>query len=202
MSFFKMLFSFAPWICFLVIARDSLLRLKVGLVVAAVMTVIMAVLRLHRGAILWVGILFFAYAIVAVVFLNDMWAVRHMGVLANGALATGVWAGIAMKRPFTLEYAREHTDPSLWENPVFLNTNYILTVMWAVVFTINASLAWQRSSRPAIPGWAYETISYTLLVSAMFVSTWYPQYVKKRREARIEQADQSERYTHDFPEET
>ncbi len=164
-------------------------RLKLGIIVAAVMSVVMAVARLHRGVIMWVGFLFFLYAIVTVVFLNDMWAVRYMGVLANGALAAGVWAGIAMKRPFTLEYAREHTDPSLWENPVFLNTNYILTAMWAVVFTINATLAWQRSSRPAMPSWAYETISYTFLVSAMFISTWYPQYVKKRREARIEQAD-------------
>lgn len=184
MSFFKMLFSFAPWICFLIIAHDSMFRLKLGIIVAAVLSVVMAVIRLHRGVIMWVGILFFLYAIVAVVFLNDMWAVRHMGVLANGALAAGVWAGIVMKRPFTLEYAREHTDPSLWENPVFLNTNYILTTIWAVVFTINASLAWQRSTRPALPGWGYETISYSLLVSAMFASTWYPQYGKKRREAR------------------
>ncbi len=189
MSFFKMLFSFAPWICFLIIARDSMFRLKLGIIVAALMSVVMAVARLHRGVIMWVGILFFLYAIAAVVFLNDMWAVRHMGILANGALAAGVWAGIALKRPFTLEYAREHSDPSLWENPVFLNTNYILTTMWAVVFTINASLAWQRSNRPAMPGWAYETISYALLVSAMFASTRYPQYVKKRREARIEQTE-------------
>jgi hypothetical protein len=189
MSFFKMLFTFAPWICFLIIAHDSMFRLKLGIIVAAVLTVVMAVTRLHRGVIMWVGILFFLYAFVEVVFLNDMWAVRHMGVLANGALAVGVWAGLAMKRPFTMEYAREHTDPSLWQSPAFLRTNYLLTTMWAVIFTINAFLAWQRSIRPAMPSWAYETVSYCLLVSAMFVSTWYPQYLNKRREAPIAQAE-------------
>jgi hypothetical protein len=61
--------------------------------------------------------------------------------------------------------------------------------MWAVVFTINAILAWQQSAQPTMPGWAYETISYSLLVSAMFISTWYPHYLKKQREARIEQPD-------------
>lgn len=184
MSFFKMLLSFAPWICFLIIAHDTMFRLKLGIIVAAVMSVVMAVTKLHRGVIMWVGILFFLYAIVAVGFLNDLWTVRYMGVLANGALAAGVWVGIVTKRPFTLEYAREHTDPSLWENPVFLNNNYFLTTVWAVVFTINAALAWQRSIRPALPGWEYETISYSLLVSAMFVSNWYPKYAKKHREAR------------------
>lgn len=189
MSFFKMLFGFAPWISFLIIAQHSIFRLKLGIIVAAILCIVMAVTRLHRGVIMWVGILFFLYAIVSVVFLNNMWAVRYMGVLANGSLAVGVWTGIALKRPFTLEYAREHTDPSLWQQPVFLCTNYRLTTIWAMVFTINAFLAWQRSIQPALPSWAYEFISYSLLVSAMFASTWYPQHLKKRSEAQIEKTD-------------
>ncbi|MBA4419203.1 MAG: hypothetical protein C0392_15045 [Syntrophus sp. (in: bacteria)] len=185
-SFLKMLLTFAPWLSFLIIAHGSMFRLRLGIIVAAIMTVIMAVTRLHRGVIMWVGILFFAYAIVAVVLLNDMWAMHYMGALANGALAAGTWAGMALKRPFTLEYAREHTDRSLWNNPAFLRTNYFMTAIWGVVFTINAFLAWQRSTQPAMPGWVYETISYSLLVSAMFFSTWYPQNLKRRRAAQAE----------------
>jgi hypothetical protein len=188
-SFFKMLLCFAPWLSFLIIAHGSMFRLKLGIIVAAIMTVVMAVARLHRGVIMWVGILFFAYAIVAVVLLHNMWAVHYMGALANGALAAGTWAGIALKRPFTLEYAREHTDQSLWNNPVFLRTNYFMTTIWAGVFTINAFLAWQRIIQPAMPGWAYETISYSFLVSAMFVSTWYPENLKRRRAAQTAQAE-------------
>jgi hypothetical protein len=189
MSFFKMLLVFAPWIAFLVIAGGSLFRLELGIIVAAILTVVMIVTRLHRGVIMWVGIIFFSYALVAVVLLNNMWTVRHMGILANGALAAGTWVSIAMRRPFTLEYAREHTDPSLWNSPLFLQTNYLLTLMWAVAFSINAALAWQKSVAPAMPGWAYESISYGLLVSAMFISTWYPQYVRGRREAASAQVD-------------
>ena len=91
MSFFKMLLTFAPWIAFLIIARDSIFRLKLGIIVAAVLTVVMAVTRLHRGVIMWVGIIFFSYALAAVALLNNMWTVRYMGVLANGALAGGTW---------------------------------------------------------------------------------------------------------------
>jgi len=187
MSFFKLLLGFAPWIAFLVIARDSLFRLKAGILVAAVLTLGMAAARLHRGVIMWVGIAFFAYACVAVVVLNDLWAVRYMGVLANGALAVGSWAGIALGRPFTLEYAREHTDPSLWQHPVFLRTNYLLTIAWATAFTASAALAWQRSVEPALPGWAYETLSYAILLAAMLLTTWYPKHVKRRREAQAAQ---------------
>lgn len=181
MSFFKMLLSFAPWLSFLIIAHGSMFRLKAGIIVAALLSLVMAVTKLHRGVIMWVGLAFFSYAIAAVLLLNNMWTVRHMGVLANGALALGTWVGIVMKRPFTLEYAREHTDPALWDNPVFLRTNYLLTGVWAIVFSINAGMALQRSLRPVLPALVYELISYSLLILAMFVSTWYPKYLASKR---------------------
>jgi len=180
-SFFKMLFSFAPWIAFLLIARNSMFQLKVGIVVAAILTIVMAVARLHRGVIMWVGMAFFGYAIVFVVFLNNVWSMRHMGVLANGSLALGTWLGLICKHPFTLAYARENTAPSLWNNPQFLRTNYLLTGMWAVVFSVNAFLAWQRSVHPIMASWIYETVNYFLLVGAMFLSTWYPEHKKHQR---------------------
>src|SRR5208283_5749709 len=141
MSFFMLLLAFAPWLSFLLIARDSLFRLKLGLVVALVLCVVMGITRLHRGVILWAGLLFFTYATVAVALLNDMWIAQHMGVMANGALAVSTWLTIAIKKPFSLDYAREHTDPSLWDHPVFIRTNVIITSAWALVFTVNTVLA-------------------------------------------------------------
>jgi len=132
---------------------------------------------------MWVGLVFFSYAIVAVLFLNNVWTMKHIGVLANGALALGTWGGMALKRPFTLEYAREHTDPALWNNPSFLRTNYLLTGMWAVVFSINAAIALQRTIQPVLSDLAYELISHGLLIISMFVSTWYPQRLARKRTA-------------------
>ncbi len=71
----------------------------------------------------------------------------------------------------------------LWNNPLFLRTNYLLTGIWAVVFSSNALLAWQRGSHPVLPAWLYETINYCLLVGAMFLSTWYPAHLRRKREA-------------------
>ena len=96
MQFLKLLLGFAPWIAFLAIAHGSLFRLKLGLAVAAVLTLVMAVTKLHRGVIMWVGITFFTYASIAVLVFEHMWTVRHMGVLANGALAVGAWATLAV----------------------------------------------------------------------------------------------------------
>jgi hypothetical protein len=39
-----------------------------------------------------------------------------------------------------------------------------------------------------MPGWTYETISYSLMVSAMFISIWYPEYLRRRRNSQAAQS--------------
>jgi hypothetical protein len=182
MSVFKLLLAFLPWISFLVIAHGGMLRLKIGLVVALVLSVAMGVARLHRGVILWAGLLFFIYSTLAVVAFDNMWTARHMGVLANGMLAASTWLTVVLKRPFTLEYAREHVDPSLWSDPLFVKTNVILTSLWGSIFTVNAVLAWGKMEQFILPELAYEIISYTLLVGTVVFTNWYPKHVRQRRQ--------------------
>jgi len=182
MSFFKLLLAFAPWISFLIIARDSLFRLKLGLLVALVLVVVMGITRLHRGIILWAGLLFFTYATVAVVLLNNMWIAQHMGVMANGALAVSTWLTIAIKKPFTLDYARDHTDPSLWDNPLFIRTNVIIASVWGLIFSVNTILAWGKIKHFILSELGYEVITYTLLIGTVAFTTWYPNYVRRRLE--------------------
>ncbi|MBI5520168.1 MAG: hypothetical protein HY916_08915 [Desulfovibrio sp.] len=183
MQFLKLLLGFAPWIAFLVIAHGSMYRLKLGLAVAAALTLVMAVTRLHRGVIMWVGIAFFTYASVAVFAFEHMWTVRWMGVLANGALAAGAWITLAMGRPFTLEYAREHTDPAMWNHPAFVRTNTVITLVWAAVFTIGAGLAWLKGLGTSLPEWQIESANYSFMFAAVVFTNWYPLEMKRRSQA-------------------
>lgn len=179
MSFVKLLLSFAPWIAFLIIARDTLTRVEIGLIVALVLSGVMAGLKLHRGVIMWVGLVFFTLATIAVLGFHSIWTVRHLGVLANGALAIGSWFTLVVRRPFTLEYARAHTDPAKWNDPVFIRVNVQLTAVWAAVFTVNTALAWVQMKHLA-PEWVCHTASYAALIGAAAFTSWYPGQVRRR----------------------
>ena len=180
MSFFTLLASFAPWIAFLIIARDTLLRVEIGLVVALVFTIAMALMKLHRGIVMRVGLVFFTGATIAVIGFHNVWTIHHLGVLANGALALGSWATLVLGRPFTLEYARQHTDPAKWNDPLFIRVNVLLTSVWAVTFTFNTALAWVLMKR-LWPEWACHTASYAALVGAAAFTSWYPGRVRRVR---------------------
>ncbi|MHC1712826.1 MAG: hypothetical protein AB9872_11830 [Solidesulfovibrio sp.] len=183
MNFLKMLLVFAPWLAFLFIAQGSIVRLKIGLLVALVLCVVMGVARVHRGILLWAGLLFFSYASVAVILFNHFWTERYMGVLACGVLAVSVWVSLLIKKPFTLDYAREHVSKSLWNDPNFIRTNVLITALWGTVFTVNVFLAWGKLVRFAFPAVAYEVVSYGLLFGTMAFSTWYPNYIRQKRRA-------------------
>lgn len=65
---------------------------------------------------------------------------HYTGALSLGWLAATAWAGLAAGRPFTLGTARRQTPPELWDNPVFLRVNTVLSRVWAAAFTVTAAL--------------------------------------------------------------
>ena len=67
----KLILAFAPWLAFWFISGPSILRLHIALFVAAALVIIMAITKLHKGAILWAGYVFFSFALVTVVWLKE-----------------------------------------------------------------------------------------------------------------------------------
>ncbi|MCW2284057.1 hypothetical protein M2323_001670 [Rhodoblastus acidophilus] len=185
MSLIKMLVAFAPWIAFLILAHGDLLQIKIALFVAFVVNVGMALTKLHRGALMWAGNVFFLFALAAVGWFENLWVLRHLGVLANGALAAGVLGGMLAGKPFTLEYAKQNVDESRWRDPLFLRTNQILTGVWGAIFTLNAALAWAKSQHALLPDFAFEMLNYTGLIAAALFTRWYAALMhRKADEAR------------------
>ena len=179
-QFLKLVLSFAPWLAFLLIARDSLFRVKVGLIVALVLSIGMGIAKLNRGIILWVSLIFFVYATVSVAVLNDMWTLRYMGILANGILAAAIWLTVLVKRPFTLAYAKEHTSPAQWTSPRFVKTNMIIASVWGACLSVNAALAFGKMQAVVVSELVYDILSYVFLIAAAIFTTWYPKHVHSK----------------------
>lgn len=184
--FFKLLLAFSPWLAFLLIASDGLFRLKLGLTVGLILSIIMGLTRLHRGIILWVGLIFFSCATVAMLGFNSMWTAKHMGIMANGAMATASWLSIVVKKPFTMDYAREHTAKELWSSPLFIRTNIIITAVWGLAFTLNTFLAWGKMERFIVTGLVYEFITYTVLIGTVCFTCWYQKHINRLAARHVE----------------
>ncbi len=64
--------------------------------------------------------------------------VQTVRLIADAGLLLTALVSIAMRNPFTLQYAREEVPEESWGERDFLRANYILSLIWALAFAIMA----------------------------------------------------------------
>jgi len=104
--------------------------------------------------------------------------------LGNSAVKFAVDAGIflislmsiAIRFPFTLQYAREVVDAETAKLPGFLRANYIITWAWTgaalLMMAGNIALIYV----PGLPLWSSLLIAFAARNSAVYFTKWYPEY--------------------------
>jgi hypothetical protein len=177
----KILLGFLPWILFGILAGPPLTRLEIALAVAWAATLALGLKQLRKGFFLtWGSLLFFSLCLILIAFLKNLWVVEHMGLLARATLAAIAWASIIAGRPFTLQYARESVPEALWRTPGFIHSNYVISMVWGVIFLIalGASLF-----RPYLDGWLYQLLATGSMFAGIIFTQWYVHRVRKARQS-------------------
>jgi hypothetical protein len=100
------------------------------------------------------------------------------------AVDTGIFLisllSIVIRRPFTLQYAREAVDAETAKLPGFLHANYLITWAWtgAALFMMIGNVA--LFYVPSLPLWSGLLIAFAARNSAVYFTKWYPQYRKAK----------------------
>lgn len=85
-------------------------------------------------------------------------------------------ASLAVRFPFTLQYAREVVDAETAALPGFLKANYIITAAWTGAFLLMMIANVLTMCVPGLPLWSGLVIAFTARNSAAYFTKWYPQY--------------------------
>ena len=98
----------------------------------------------------------------------------------DAGLLAIVVVSITIRKPFTLQYARERVAPEYWASPIFVRTNYVITAGWALAFLVvvlaDLLLLYGPDMTPAVG--IVATIA--ALVAAIRFTDWYPKHVRDR----------------------
>ncbi|GGN38898.1 hypothetical protein GCM10012285_15470 [Streptomyces kronopolitis] len=133
--------GFIPWLVF---AGVSSAGWQWGALAALATAVVLlladraAGLSLEHRLLEYGTIAFFA-ALGTLAFAQPDSALKSYGsALSMGWLALIAWVSIAVRRPFTLGFARRMAPPEVWDSPLFRRINVVLTAAWASSFTLTA----------------------------------------------------------------
>lgn len=131
---------------------------------------------------------FFALHLVFTLILRSNLFVTYGGVLVYVALALMAWGSLAARSPFTYQYARDDWPRAYWQHRLFRRTNEIITLVWAVIFSLGIALNLAALAWPA-----YKIVLATVLPNALLAPAiassilfprWFPKWALAREIAR------------------
>jgi hypothetical protein len=100
------------------------------------------------------------------------------------AVDTGIFLisllSIAIRRPFTLQYAIEMVDAETAATPGFVSVTYLIAWAWtgAALLMMAGNIA--MIYVPNLPFWSGLLVVFAARNSAVYFTKWYPQYRKAK----------------------
>jgi putative sterol carrier protein len=180
--------AFIPWILYWVLAGTGrttaavLSGLAVSLAINGYRFAVRKVKILDSVSLLFLAI----SAFVTLVLRSDLLAF-YGGMLADATLALMAWGSLLAGNPFTYDYAKEDWDKAFWNDPIFIETNQIITAVWGGIFTVQAlmgglALAMELEGSARIV--LVAALPRLLLVVGVAFSAWFPTWYPQRAAAR------------------
>ena len=103
------------------------------------------------------------------------------------AVDAGVFAisltSLVIRKPFTLQYAREMVDAETAQLAGFVRANYIITGAWSGAFVLMMIANALMIYVPGLPLWSGLLIAFAARNSAVYFTKWYPQHRRAKHAA-------------------
>jgi hypothetical protein len=111
-----------------------------------------------------------------VTLIDGNWSGVAVRLAVDGGFLAIALLSIAIRLPFTLQYARESVDHATTLLPGFMRANYIITWAWtgAIVLMMIADI--MMIYLPSLPLWIGLGVAFAARNSAVYFTKWYPQY--------------------------
>ncbi|MCW0211669.1 hypothetical protein WHX56_24425 [Achromobacter veterisilvae] len=177
----NILLAFAPFIVFVIIERavGALEGLAAGAFVSAGLVLRDWLNPERRLKLLETGtlLLFTGLTVYAPMADGESWTIAETRLRVDGGLLFLVLLSIALRRPFTLEYAREKEPDYVWRSRRFMRMKYAVAAAWALAFAAMAATDALLAHHPRPPQAIVIAVTVAALAGAMKFTAWYPDRV-------------------------
>ncbi len=109
---------------------------------------------------------------------HDIRLAVDLGVLG---IALG---SLALRTPFTLQYARELVAAEVVQRPAFMTVNYVLTWAWTGAFILMLIGDILMIYAPGLPLWVGVGIAFAARNCAVYFTKWYPAHRRAKLAAQ------------------
>jgi hypothetical protein len=114
---------------------------------------------------------------------GEAWGVSAVKFTVDAGILAIALISLAVRKPFTLQYARETEDPQTTQMPDFLFANYVITWAWVLAMLLMIGANMLPIYVPGMPLWSALVIAFAVRNTAIYFSQWYPSYHRQKYSA-------------------
>jgi hypothetical protein len=115
-----------------------------------------------------------------VTFVDSSWSTPTLQLAVDAGVLAISLGSIAIRFPFTLQYAREAVDAETAKLPGFRQANYIITWVWTAAFVLMVIANILSIYLPSLPLWTGIATALLARNSATLFTKWYPKHRRER----------------------
>lgn len=175
------LLGFGPFIVFALLSR--FVPASVSLWAAAAISAALVLREKLRGRsmkILEAGtFILFALLGLYTSFTHGAWDIPTVRAVVDGGLLFIILLSLLIRRPFSLQYAREQVPAAAQNSPTFVRTNYIITTVWALAMAIIVIADLAMHFVTGLPVQVEIVAIVGALGCAFLFTKWYPKHIRK-----------------------
>jgi hypothetical protein len=109
-------------------------------------------------------------------FIDSGWSTPSVRLAVDAGVLLIALLSIALRYPFTLQYAHEVTDAETKKLPGFLRANYIISWAWTAAFGLMVIGNLLTIYVPGLPFWTGIAVALAARNSAGLFTKWYPKH--------------------------
>lgn len=179
MQIFKdILVTLMPWIWYIQLVKYIDVKLVCLICITAL--VIIGYKYLKKGFVIsWATIVCFLVIFTLNLTTNQTFLKEQPWLIANFCFTLIAYTSLILKKPFTMQYAKEYVSSEKWSHPAFMKINVILTSVWLAIFFLSFIL---RIYVIFYPQWK-ELISIIVYINTMIgilFTSMYPKYARSK----------------------
>jgi len=111
-------------------------------------------------------------------FIQPSLSVQAVRLVVDCGLLLIAATSMAIRNPFTLQYAREQTPQEFWNTPLFIRTNYIITAVWTLAFLATTAADATATFNKKFPLSLDIGVGLAALALAVIFTARYPVHVR------------------------
>jgi carotenoid cleavage dioxygenase len=182
-----LMIDFLPWILYAIIAGPSPMQHDLAIMLAFAVSIAFDRQHLKQGFILsWGTVLFFGFMLFATIVFKNQWLINHAFLLSNLSLTAIVAFSILIKKPFTIQYAKQQVPAVYWKAPLFIRINMILSAVWGLSFLLG-TVAYVFPMSDLLQ----QMLSFVPVIFAIWFSKWFPNWYKSKKMRRAKPIESS-----------